>query len=224
MKRAREDTEAPPEAAPDSVAAGVEAIKDALDKEKAKPENRAKRPNHQAFDEIVIRTVPRYKTSGLSGNEWRISADVQVKRKGRVVWDASGSNVPDALQELARDVHGFDFSTALDEVKVDDLCDQEGCAEPFTHTYSMEKRACTSCGDLKPAMTEWDKLPVLRKFCERHAQRGDCGLEDAQSNYRVVETKDGQKAGAVPTATTGAGDVSESGFGGVVFMYGSDSD
>lgn len=35
----------------------------------------ALRPDAQAFDEIRIVTVPRYKQSGLSGDEWRIHAE-----------------------------------------------------------------------------------------------------------------------------------------------------
>gem|GEM_PF-6705725 len=41
----------------------------------------ALRPDAQAFDEIRIVTVPRYKTSGLSGDEWRISAMIQFFAK-----------------------------------------------------------------------------------------------------------------------------------------------
>lgn len=39
------------------------------------------RPDAQAFDEVRIVTVPRYKQSGLSGDEWRISAAIRLYRK-----------------------------------------------------------------------------------------------------------------------------------------------
>ena len=39
------------------------------------------KPDAQAFDAVRITTVPRYKTSGLSGDEWRISAHVELLRK-----------------------------------------------------------------------------------------------------------------------------------------------
>ena len=45
----------------------------------------ALRPDGQAFDEIRIKTIPRYKTSGLSGNEWRYHAEVYLLRKGQIV-------------------------------------------------------------------------------------------------------------------------------------------
>jgi len=48
-------------------------------------QRRALRPDAQAFDEVRITTVPRYKMSGLSGDEWRISGKIQLLRKGRVV-------------------------------------------------------------------------------------------------------------------------------------------
>jgi hypothetical protein len=48
-------------------------------------ERRALRPDAQAFDEVRIVTVPRYKISGLSGDEWRISSHIEFYRKGRKV-------------------------------------------------------------------------------------------------------------------------------------------
>ena len=33
------------------------------------------------YDEVRITTVPRYKTSSLSGDEWRTSARIQILRK-----------------------------------------------------------------------------------------------------------------------------------------------
>ena len=37
------------------------------------------------YDEIRVTTVPRFKTSGLSGDEWRRSAKVTFLRKGIVL-------------------------------------------------------------------------------------------------------------------------------------------
>jgi hypothetical protein len=45
--------------------------------------DRAQKPDAQAFDEVRIKTVPRYKTSGLSGDEWRISATIQLMLSGQ---------------------------------------------------------------------------------------------------------------------------------------------
>lgn len=39
--------------------------------------SKAYRPDAQAFDEVRITTVPRWKESELSGDEWRISAKME---------------------------------------------------------------------------------------------------------------------------------------------------
>jgi len=44
-------------------------------------------PDRQAYDEVRIITVPRYKNSELSGAEWRISAEVQFLHKGVVIFE-----------------------------------------------------------------------------------------------------------------------------------------
>ncbi|KKL50531.1 hypothetical protein LCGC14_2304540, partial [marine sediment metagenome] len=36
----------------------------------------------EGVDQIVIDTVPRYKMSGLSGDEWRVSGRVRFFRNG----------------------------------------------------------------------------------------------------------------------------------------------
>lgn len=65
---------------------------------------RALRPDAQACDEIRIYTVPRYKTSGLSGDEWRISAVTEFYRKGR-----SSCGTPMGLEILNGDGGWFDL-------------------------------------------------------------------------------------------------------------------
>ena len=42
------------------------------------------RPNAQGFDEVRLVTVPRYKTSELSGDEWRISICAEYFRNGEL--------------------------------------------------------------------------------------------------------------------------------------------
>jgi len=54
--------------------------------------NYALRPDANSFDEIRIRTIPRYKTSGLSGDEWRISMVTEFLRKGKVVHETTAKN------------------------------------------------------------------------------------------------------------------------------------
>lgn len=148
-------------------------------------ERRALKPDAQAFDEVRIITVPRYKTSGLSGDEWRISATIQFYRKGSMVHE-SGSfrDVETALAFLPSEFH-----RVIDNGKAlfcgdGDLCDQEGCSDTATVVYRMKQQFCREGHASDPY--EFDKRPLVRKFCERHSRRGDCGLDDADRNYELL--------------------------------------
>ncbi len=39
----------------------------------------------ESFDEIRLKVVPRYKTSGLSGDEWRTGVLIEFMFKGQVI-------------------------------------------------------------------------------------------------------------------------------------------
>jgi hypothetical protein len=138
------------------------------------------RPDAQAFDEIRIRVVPRFKESELSGSEWRISAWVEFYRKGRLRHEATFRDIETACGFLYSELH-----RAIDQGKAyfaseDNICDQEGCANEATLRYSLKNRFCKD-GHLTAA----DKRDI-RQFCERHKQRGDCGLDDADTNYTIL--------------------------------------
>lgn len=45
------------------------------------------------WDEVRIVTIPRYKMSGLSGDEWRVSARLQILRKGVIFHERSFSKL-----------------------------------------------------------------------------------------------------------------------------------
>ena len=145
----------------------------------------ALRPDAQGFDEIRIVTAPRYKTSGLSGDEWRIHAEIQLWRKGKMVHTAGCRNVEVACgmvySELMRAQDDGKGYFAGDGVH----CDQEGCKELATLRYRVIKDMCAGpgmCGRQKP---DYGRVQY-RHFCEQHKTRGDCGLDDADSNYERV--------------------------------------
>jgi hypothetical protein len=146
---------------------------------------RAQKPDAQAFDEIHIVTVPRYKTSGMSGDEWRISARIELWRKGNKIVEASYRDIATAIQFLP-----FVYLNAIDEGKAflageSDICDQEGCHEQATVIYKLKARFCREGHKSNPY--EYSQEPLIRKFCQRHSQRGDCRLDDADSNYEALE-------------------------------------
>lgn len=145
---------------------------------------RALRPDAQAFDRIEIITVPRLKCSGLSGDEWRISAEVIFYRKGKEILREGCRNVETACAFLAYwhakavdDGHGYFAGEG-------DICDQEGCSEKGTIRADLIKRYCND-GHASELHT-----PEHRLFCERHKYRGDCGLDDADRNYIFSDSKD----------------------------------
>ena len=144
-------------------------------------EDRALRPDAQAFDEVRIVTVPRYKMSGLSGDEWRISASVQFWRKGVLKHETGHRDIETACGM----VYG-DLMKAIDDGKAyfageGTFCDQEGCSREAVITYRLKSRYCREGHKTVPIGVQ------LRKFCEQHKKRGDCALEDADDNYEVIQ-------------------------------------
>ena len=208
----------------------------------------------------MIRCImrPRYKTSGLSGDEWRVSACWQARAalleradhppEAWLDYDTGYGRLQTAMQAVFpglvsshqgwwqlpcasmdflrkgrpvfRFTHGDDDSVPLllamghlpwsftilpekvteAQVEADnvgpglysgeitkDLCFQVGCAEKATTTFRM-KHLYSREGDKKPAHfpgREWERYAI--RFCQRHVRRGDCGLEDADRNYELVE-------------------------------------
>jgi len=134
-------------------------------------------------DEIVIRTVPRWKTSGMSGDEWRVSGRVTIKRKGHTILETSFQKIGSAvamLPGLLLTLLEQDQVTRLPDAVDHALCFQPGCDKPAVSIYRLKYDYCQ----------RGQKHDVHRDtrlaFCQAHLQRGDCGLKDADDNYEVV--------------------------------------
>lgn len=141
------------------------------------------KPDAQAFDRVEITTVPRYKQSGLSGDEWRISASIKFYRKGALVHEIATRNIQTACHHL-----GYHHDAAIDDGKAffageGAACDQEGCAEPATVWYRKLANYCQDGHKTEP------NNPTYRQFCDRHKTRGDCALDDADQNYSQLAAK-----------------------------------
>ena len=137
-------------------------------------------------DEIRIETVSRYKTSGLSGDEWRISAVMKFYRKGELLWQGTFGDVSSAANALPY----FMMTARLGEhgefkfLNNDDiLCFQPGCAERSTVIYALKSQFSREGYEKK---VDQDFMRYCRGFCDKHKKRGDCGLEDADSNYILI--------------------------------------
>jgi len=139
------------------------------------------RPDAQSFDRIEIETVPRYKTSGMSGDEWRISATTKFYRKGKLIHEEYSSNVMNAAY-LVGARHMIACDNALGYFGgIDDLCDQEGCSSKATWKHKKKFDWC------REGHKSQEPSNAYRLFCDDHERRGDCGLDDADSNYEKTK-------------------------------------
>jgi hypothetical protein len=154
----------------------------------------------QVFDEVRIRTVPRFKTSNASGNEWRFCARAELLYKGQVVDGMDYGNVADAVSHLQGMAHEYEEKFTMRGGDGSQWrasrCDQEGCAEEATVTLQIKKNFCTGCGTHRESSI---RTKGYRRYCERHVNRGDCSLEDANDNYEVVAYRPGEVVNAGAT-------------------------
>lgn len=133
------------------------------------------------FDEVSIRIVPRFKTSGMSGDEWRRSSLIEFKRKGVVIYKKTYGTLEVATAFLpgllisAGEEGGYSNNV--------NLCFQPGCSEQATTEYRLKYRYHQ--GEKLPA----DDYEYRRKFCASHAIRGDADYEDSNLNYELISGK-----------------------------------
>lgn len=149
-------------------------------------ERRAVKPHkYRGWDEYRVITVPRFKTSPYSGNEWRTSHSLVFYNKGEIIGRYHGYNVDGVqnIEQCFKECVLLGAETLM--VGSGSICDQEGCLTPSTVTYKLK---CIWSPDGKKAynLYEEDKRPVIRKFCDKHAIRGDQGLEDTDDNYEFI--------------------------------------
>ncbi len=168
-------------------------------------------PEDLFWDGGRIRVVERYKTSGLSGDEWRFSYNVELLRKDVVVARTTVGSLEYAAATLASAIQLCLAELEQDSrwevmpwetVPNEEVCCQPGCSNLSTRTYVMKKLFDRSC-----MFEKLNDANYAREFCDEHGQRGDCGLDDANANYVCVKGKDWDDALVDPDK------VSESVFG-----------
>jgi hypothetical protein len=143
--------------------------------------NTAIKPDAQGFDEVRIITIPRYKQSGLSGDEWRICAEVQFYRNQTLICSYTCRNIETACGML----YSY-LMTALDNgngyFAGDGIhCDQEGCSKIATIHYKKKNDYCHEAH--KTELT----IDTFRNFCEEHKVRGNCSFDDSDDNYELMD-------------------------------------
>jgi hypothetical protein len=158
-------------------------------------------------DEIRISTVPRFKTSGLSGDEWRTSAQIEIRRKGRLVYERTYHQIGDAARHLPWLLLTYAEPGEAAEIDPDmtrDLCMQPGCPQWATVLYRKIRQGCGRCGHRRDVD---DQFPRYRAFCRDHAVRGNSDLDDMDDIYELVAGQPGQVPPAAISRSQFAGSV-----------------
>lgn len=142
-------------------------------------------PDFETFDRIEVYIVPRYKTSGLSGDEWRQHVQVDFFFKGIKVHEF-GCRDMNAMAMLlgARMIESYDngISQKSIDAEVAGICDQPSCKELSVSKLKIKKEF-----NRGEALVTDPNLPGnFRQFCAKHLRRGDCDREDCDDNYEVM--------------------------------------
>lgn len=136
-------------------------------------------------DEVRIIVRERYKTSGLSGDEWRFHRVVQFYRKGALLYEQSfNGSMRDVAAYVPWTLVEAGESGKMDRPNDDHLCFQPGCANAATSEYEIIEAFGPQGQRLHP--DERGSFSKRRRFCPKHLRRGDCGREDSDANYRVL--------------------------------------
>jgi len=148
-------------------------------------------------DRVELEVVPRWKSSHLSGDEWRVSSVVRLYCKGMLLYQRPYHRMEDAASHLPwlvktvgeMGVHDEEMERHLshiaDRLSSGEICMQPGCANPSTVVYELQKEFSREGFEFQ-SPPDWGQH-LLRAFCDDHATRGDCGLEDADANYTTIE-------------------------------------
>lgn len=142
---------------------------------------------NQAVDRISITAEERWKTSELSGDEWRYNGLIEFFHKGKMVhsnwrgtaFDQSLRWPSDSLPTQLRRYENSQLD-AEELARREPLCDQLGCTEQG-ELYRMEHHEADLAGNFLP---KDGKIHVTR-FCKRHRNRGTCAIVDRSDNYTL---------------------------------------
>lgn len=132
---------------------------------------------------------------------------IDFVRKGRILYRSSLDGIAVPLLTAAGHLpwawlQACDQPLDTDEAWADHarLCHQVGCAAEAVSTYKLlilhenyfEERSAVT--DIFDEGVLHKKVGLVHRFCAKHLRRGDCGLEDADENYEVVEGQGPQGA------------------------------
>lgn len=156
-------------------------------KKHMKRQHHRRHNDDEIIDEVHIVCVPRFKTSDLSGGEWRVSYRVTLQRKGAVMYARDYHRLADAASHLSwllrtwSEQPNEEIPAWIGHIERESkLCTQVGCDNEATNFYRI-KRLTSPSGDFLDPTDQ--HLDYVRGFCAAHATRGDASREDCDNNY-----------------------------------------
>ena len=156
--------------------------------------NHERHHDDAAYDEVRMWIQPRFKTSEMSGDEWRFSWIVQIARKGHIIrefhFGHSGQGVDSLRDALVWTTARLSSEHTPEEVErwkaVDalELCDNAACSNQAQVKFKRVRHGCGRCGHTEPCSHSWDHFS---RWCLEHAIRGDASLDDSDDNYEQID-------------------------------------
>lgn len=142
-------------------------------------------PDWEAFDEISLRVVPRYKMSGLSGDEWRQHIAIVFSHKGVPIVETGCRDMKTAILMLGTHFLQNQSPIADRVLELEQTsCDQPSCRAKIV-TKRLLKRQTARDGEWLDMSQQ--HFRYYRQFCKEHARRGDCSREDSDDNYEPMD-------------------------------------
>ena len=143
-------------------------------------------PEWETYDAIVMGIVPRWKESGLSGDEWRYGVNISFMFKGLTIKTEYARDMNAAVMLLGwYKIAGKDeFKGIPDEILAKEkiACDNIGCPADATQWFALRRQT----SDRGEWLEREENFVYYRQFCDAHAHRGDCSREDNDENYVAI--------------------------------------
>jgi len=155
------------------------------------------------YDQITFDVVERWKSSYMSGDEWRFTHLIRIWWKGFLIGASGWHSMDSAVRELGHLLNShneevaFQYKTYEDRSERDSLiafpdprlyveyCAQPGCSNFATHTFVKKDKWCVGPGNC--GMKQEKRGVHAVRYCPKHSHRGDCDLEDADKNLELFE-------------------------------------
>ncbi len=132
----------------------------------------------ELWDEVRLKAVYRYKSSNLSGSEWRYGVVMEFYFKGQLMKECSWRDMETAMKYLPV-TYSNDEPISDEWLKIEkETCDQVACPEKAVNWFALRRKTDRS-GHFLEKETDF---VYYRKFCEKHSHRGDSDREDCDEN------------------------------------------